>query len=280
MNGITCEVIRDLLPLYAEGEASTDSNALVEQHLAQCPSCAAKLEELKAPLLVPVETEQRIMERMKRKRRRKKVRSVMAIVLALLLLIGLPLLSVWLDMSVKLDASDITVETLQNGQTRLQLSDKAKGGILSAIYTQDEEGNTTMYLSLTNNPRLIKLAGRLLSLQSSDEFYTRDILLDVYDITWTITDGAVTGMQYNGFWSSVGFCDSVILGDSVTTVYFQPGIETETTAFSSYMEGLIDATFSETSLSGTSWTKEQLDARIRSQYEVPESEERVLIWSE
>ena len=41
-----CEVIRDLLPLYAEKIASPATNALVEQHLAECPDCRAQLEQM------------------------------------------------------------------------------------------------------------------------------------------------------------------------------------------------------------------------------------------
>jgi hypothetical protein len=36
---ISCEIIQDLLPLYAEGIASEDSRKLVEEHLSECPSC-------------------------------------------------------------------------------------------------------------------------------------------------------------------------------------------------------------------------------------------------
>lgn len=40
---ITCNIIGDLLPLYAEDLASEDSRALVEEHLASCPACRASL---------------------------------------------------------------------------------------------------------------------------------------------------------------------------------------------------------------------------------------------
>ena len=39
---LSCDVIRDLLPLYADRAASADTAALVEEHLASCPACAAK----------------------------------------------------------------------------------------------------------------------------------------------------------------------------------------------------------------------------------------------
>ena len=36
---MSCDVIRDLLPLYTDQAASADTVALVEEHLASCPAC-------------------------------------------------------------------------------------------------------------------------------------------------------------------------------------------------------------------------------------------------
>lgn len=47
---ISCEVIRDLLPLYVEGIASEDSQMLVEEHLESCSNCAKELEYMKKQL--------------------------------------------------------------------------------------------------------------------------------------------------------------------------------------------------------------------------------------
>lgn len=52
---LECDVIRDLLPLYAEKLASPASSALVKQHLAACPACRAELEQMEKP--VPVQPE-------------------------------------------------------------------------------------------------------------------------------------------------------------------------------------------------------------------------------
>ena len=35
---VNCNIIRDLLPLYAEGMASEESKALVDDHLRGCDS--------------------------------------------------------------------------------------------------------------------------------------------------------------------------------------------------------------------------------------------------
>jgi predicted anti-sigma-YlaC factor YlaD len=54
---LSCEVIRDLFPIYHDGVCSGGSKALVEEHLAQCEGCRAELKAMDAAL--PIETAQR-----------------------------------------------------------------------------------------------------------------------------------------------------------------------------------------------------------------------------
>lgn len=44
---ISCEIIKDLLPLYLDGVCSNDSKVMVEEHLAECDSCKAELHAMK-----------------------------------------------------------------------------------------------------------------------------------------------------------------------------------------------------------------------------------------
>ena len=43
-----CEVIRDLLPLYADDVCSETSRELIEEHLEECPECSAVLKKLRS----------------------------------------------------------------------------------------------------------------------------------------------------------------------------------------------------------------------------------------
>ena len=43
----TCDVIRDLLPLYADDACSEESRRLVDEHLAECPDCSGMLKRLR-----------------------------------------------------------------------------------------------------------------------------------------------------------------------------------------------------------------------------------------
>ena len=47
MSRTNCEIIRDLLPLCAEGLASEASRKLIDEHLNQCPDCKKEMESIK-----------------------------------------------------------------------------------------------------------------------------------------------------------------------------------------------------------------------------------------
>jgi hypothetical protein len=53
---VTCDMIKDLLPLYVENMLSKDSQLLVESHLKTCPECQKELELLKSAITIPIET--------------------------------------------------------------------------------------------------------------------------------------------------------------------------------------------------------------------------------
>ncbi|MDE7280569.1 MAG: zf-HC2 domain-containing protein, partial [Ruminiclostridium sp.] len=44
---ISCEIIKDLLPLYNDGVCSNESAELISEHLKECSECTAELERLR-----------------------------------------------------------------------------------------------------------------------------------------------------------------------------------------------------------------------------------------
>lgn len=53
---ITCDVIKDLLPLYVENISSDDTRILVEEHIVSCESCKQELNKLSTPKDFSLET--------------------------------------------------------------------------------------------------------------------------------------------------------------------------------------------------------------------------------
>lgn len=80
---ITCNIIKDLLPLYAEDMVSQDSKALVDDHLCSCDSCTKELAELKKAPKVPMEVETTSLKRVEDAIRKRKMLTVATAMLTL-----------------------------------------------------------------------------------------------------------------------------------------------------------------------------------------------------
>ena len=72
-----CEVIRDLMPLYAESMASEASAAIIEEHLAGCTSCRDYLGEIRQTVSNVKDTDSSLLRQMKKRLQRKKTLTVL-----------------------------------------------------------------------------------------------------------------------------------------------------------------------------------------------------------
>lgn len=84
---ISCNIIRDLLPLYAENMVSEDSKNLVDDHLCRCDDCVKELAALKKPQPVPVETDVNSLKRVELTIRRRRALTVLAVMMTVAALI-------------------------------------------------------------------------------------------------------------------------------------------------------------------------------------------------
>lgn len=83
---VTCDVIADLMPLYAENMLSEDSRKLVEEHMASCSGCRGRLKEMKVSANPASDMEKMPLRKLKKTVFRKKAQAVAAAVLATLLI--------------------------------------------------------------------------------------------------------------------------------------------------------------------------------------------------
>ena len=88
---ISCNIIRDLLPLYAENLASEDTRALVDEHLCDCEDCTNVLNSMKQGTPVPMETDTQTLNKVKKTIIRRRALSIMASVFTLITLASLVL---------------------------------------------------------------------------------------------------------------------------------------------------------------------------------------------
>ena len=92
---ISCNVARDLLPLYHDGVCSAESRVLVEAHLKECPDCAAIRNELRVEIEMKhgepddASALTKIGETVKRRSKRAWLGGMAAVLAVVLLLSGL-----------------------------------------------------------------------------------------------------------------------------------------------------------------------------------------------
>lgn len=73
MNKISCNIIRDILPLYVDGVVSEDTRTMVAEHLEQCGECRKQYECMKNKVEVPVENDIKPLQRFKTAWKKKKI---------------------------------------------------------------------------------------------------------------------------------------------------------------------------------------------------------------
>ncbi len=73
---ITCEIIKDLLPLYHDNVCSEDSRKLIEEHLSTCEKCRDELKQIDIEIKAVKNTEDvKIMNNIAKKWKRDRLSS-------------------------------------------------------------------------------------------------------------------------------------------------------------------------------------------------------------
>ena len=78
---LSCDIVKDILPLYAEDMVSNATKDVVEEHICDCADCSKELESLKQAQKLPVEADVKSLKRVGDAIRRRRVLSVMAVFL-------------------------------------------------------------------------------------------------------------------------------------------------------------------------------------------------------
>ena len=93
MNKLSCNIVRDLLPLFIDGAVSKETEKEVQEHLSICEHCKKEYEQLKQPVPIPVNPDlqnesARVLKNMKHNLAKKRVLQSVISVLLVLALIG------------------------------------------------------------------------------------------------------------------------------------------------------------------------------------------------
>ena len=90
-NDLTCEVVQDLLPSYADGLTSAVTNTAIESHIKTCDSCRQIRDDMLAPepALPETDADASTIDFLKKNRRKNRNRILAAVVAACLLISGI-----------------------------------------------------------------------------------------------------------------------------------------------------------------------------------------------
>ncbi len=138
-----CNIIRDILPLYAEKMVSDDTVAFVQEHLKGCPACRAELEKMREPVQPAPDIDTAPLKRLKKALMVEKVQTVLCTVVLLLALVlsGLAFLTApeYFDYSPEL----VTVTEGENGAATISFNNKVTNYTIQKI--TDPSDQQTIY---------------------------------------------------------------------------------------------------------------------------------------
>lgn len=184
---VSCDIIRDILPLYAEDMVSDATRDMVDEHLCGCDECTKELGALKKAAKVPVEAEPVALKKVQKAIHQRRILSVLtALLLVFTVFCSLGLL---MDAKIYLTAEQAveSVEALEDGSIRVRWSTLVVGtGSLGYENTESEESNGNY--GIIANTRLSKL------LSPTDRLPYEEMPEDVKEI--------MTEEEYNARWGT------------------------------------------------------------------------------
>ncbi|NBI82762.1 zf-HC2 domain-containing protein [Clostridiaceae bacterium] len=127
MNKISCEIVRDLLPLYADDAVSDASRALVEAHLEACENCRKVLENCRAQVKIPPESTADPLKKVKRRQIRRIALAALAAVACAALVSGMYFNYSTRSVTVPYDAATMTVADAGDGVFRFYYPENVNG---------------------------------------------------------------------------------------------------------------------------------------------------------
>jgi hypothetical protein len=115
MTKISCNIIKDILPLYLEDVVSDDTREMVEEHLQSCQSCRNEVTALKQNIVLPANksvqlSEGRVLKGIRKHFfRRKVVVSTISVLAAVVLMIGIYFALVSFKTLIPYDSTQISI---------------------------------------------------------------------------------------------------------------------------------------------------------------------------
>lgn len=207
---ITCSIIRDLLPLYAEDMLSTDSKALVNEHLADCDQCVVELANLKKADKLPIDTDTHSLKRVSNIIQRRIFALLTAACVLITLILGTALL---LDAKIYLTAEQAVAQVVpqEDGGLRVYLNDLVMGVCSGGERNRNDGLSGNFGIITWSNLRQLLLPVRRTPYEALPEEMKSVISAETYGSHYFQLEGGAVNCN---FW----YCDAMS-GDGTTLLW-------------------------------------------------------------
>lgn|GEM_PF-1933717 len=140
-----CNVIKDLLPLYAEGLVSQESKELIQEHLSGCEGCKKELEALEKSPKLPLDVDTTGLKQISDMIRKKRILSVLTAVMTLVAVLVTGVIFMLTPVYLTAGQAIEGVKLREDGGLAIDYS----SGIMSRSSQMFENGNEEFYLCST-----------------------------------------------------------------------------------------------------------------------------------
>ena len=137
---ITCDVIEDLLPLYAEGLASDDSRILVEEHLKTCIDCKRQLNAIQEPKQIPIDTNIEPLKKVERKLFRKRIQIIAITVILVLTIVIISMAYLTSPEYLPYSNDIVSLTSYEDGKVIITFNDEVTGYDINRYAAKNNTG--------------------------------------------------------------------------------------------------------------------------------------------
>ncbi|KAB8126076.1 zf-HC2 domain-containing protein [Gracilibacillus oryzae] len=137
---ISCNIIRDMLPLYAENMASQDTREIVEEHIASCENCKKQLEEMRTPEELPIDNDITLLKNIQNTLRREKLQTIILSVMVTLVLAVITMAYLTAPAYISYNENAISIIERDDGTVLLNFSEEVSGFDVNQSPAADNSG--------------------------------------------------------------------------------------------------------------------------------------------
>jgi len=227
---ITCNVIKDFLPLYIEDMLSDDSCAIVESHVTECEECRNHLNEMRTFNVIPVDRNASPFKKIKSTLFKKKILTIIFSVMFSLVLFIVAINFLTAPEYNPYSERSVTIKEISNGLVLANFEDNVHGYDIYSYPTDDNTGyiyhiitwnsiwNRNVKKSITKNTLINPNLEKVVAVYYYQANGNEDILIYGKDIN---PDGGIVTLPslFLAYYATIAIVFAIICGVFMLIVY-------------------------------------------------------------